>query len=68
MKHMLANISFALQADGFCFGFVEFESEKTMNAAIEVCSPSVFSQFALLLYKLNLATLLHSVSVCATLS
>jgi hypothetical protein len=26
-----------LQFDEFCFGFVEFESQQSMQAAIEVC-------------------------------
>ena len=29
-----------LQPDQFCFGFVEFEAQQSMVAAIEVCLPS----------------------------
>jgi hypothetical protein len=38
-NHMLANIFvMVLQDEGFSFGFVEFETEQSMYAAIEVCS------------------------------
>jgi hypothetical protein len=36
MMFILTILSALLQFDGFCFGFVEYESRKSMQAAIEV--------------------------------
>jgi hypothetical protein len=36
MMFILTILSALLQFDGFCFGFVEYESRQSMQAAIEV--------------------------------
>jgi hypothetical protein len=47
---MLADIFvMVFQSEGFSFGFVEFESQQSMYAAIEVCSHRCLSQSVVIL-------------------
>jgi hypothetical protein len=50
INHMLADIFvMVFQSEGFSFGFVEFESQQSMYAAIEVCSHRCLSQSVVIL-------------------